>query len=209
MPFQATLVWSDPPAQLSSSWLLINDLDLSLSTSASPRLYLGNDWHTNSTPLYDVTNNAERIRLPPPPTSTLVSVHVRGSHVPVDGQQYALVVTGHFVVREAKLCAGVHVCPQGCGGNGECGVDGVCACREGWTGEDCRTTSVALEGCGVVAGRVEFGSWRFYHIDPRVTAALPATQWKAIVQVSYTTPTLLHHHHRLSHMIHHLRTHRR
>ena len=176
-------MWSDPPALLSSSWLLINDLDLDLSTNASsPHLYLGNDWHSNHSALYDVTNNVERIRIPSPPTSTLVSVHVRGAHVPVDGQQYALVVTGHHAVRDVRDCAGVHVCPGGCGGRGHCGVDGKCVCEEGWTGSDCGLTSESVDGCGLVTGEVAFGSWRFFHVNPHPTAA-HGGPWRAVMQV--------------------------
>ena len=182
-------MWSDPPALLSSSWLLINDLDLSLSTNSTNRLHLGNDWHSNHSALYDVTNNAERIRIAPLPAYTLVSVHVRGSHVPVDGQQYALVVTGHFTVKEARECAGVHICPSACGGRGQCGMDGVCQCEEGWTGADCGQTSEVLPSCAAVSGVVSFGSWRFFRVDPQ-SEVVQSGQWRAVMERKRGDPDL-------------------
>lgn len=185
LPFRATLVWSDPPAHLSSSWLLVNDLDLSLRSNSSDQLLLGNDHRTaDGQRLWDVTNNVEQITTALP-NSALVAVHVRGSHIPLHrSQPYSLVVTGHFYEAEPYICAPLTDCADGCGGHGTCGTkSGLCECEVGWTGVGCGVGSERLESCDERHAAVPFGEWRYYHIDPRNDSRLWHGQWSANMQV--------------------------
>ena len=194
LPFRATLVWSDPPAHLSSSWLLINDLDLSLRSNASDRLLLlGNDHRTaDGQRLWDVTNNVEQITTTLP-TSALVAVHVRGTHLPSQPTQpYSLVVTGHFYEVEPSVCAPLTDCAGGCSGHGKCGMhSGLCECDEGYTGVGCSVGSERLESCDERHASVPFGEWRFYHIDPRNDSRLWHGQWSVNMRVGETKQHVL------------------
>ena len=185
LPFRATLVWSDPPARLASSWLLINDLDLSLRSNASDQLLLGNDHRTaDGQRLWDVTNNVEQISTNLP-SSALVAVHVRATHIPMHlNQPYSLVVTGHFYEVESLVCAPLTDCAGGCGGHGSCGMkSGLCECDAGWTGVGCSVGSERLESCDERHGTVQFGEWRFYYVDPRNDSRLWHGQWSVNMRV--------------------------
>lgn len=35
-------------------------------------------------------------------------------------------------------------CPAGCGGRGTCQQNGICECKNGWTGIDCSTGTVYM-----------------------------------------------------------------
>ena len=186
LPFRATLVWSDPPAHLTSSWLLVNDLDLSLRSNASDQLLLGNDHRAaDGQRLWDVTNNVEQITTTVP-TSTLVAIHIRATHIPFQPTQpYSLVTTGHFYEAEPALCAALTDCSAGCGGHGKCGVgSGLCECDAGWTGVGCGVGSERLESCDERHVTVPFGEWRFFHVDPRNDSRLWHSPFHGLWSVS-------------------------
>lgn len=165
--FRATLVWSDPPAALSSSWLLINNLDLSVSSVATGSVSVGNQHWTDTAPLFDTTNNVEQVHLPSHALQTggLMSVHVRGTSVPQGPQSYALVVSGSFEAVPVQTCAGGVVCPRSCTGRGTCTDAGVCQCQAGFTGVSCEQSSTLIDSCTRVSSTVPFGKWTFYHLD--------------------------------------------
>ena len=185
LPFRATLVWSDPPAHLASSWLLIHDLDLSLLSNTSDQLLLGNDHRTaDGQRLWDVTNNVEQITTQLP-TSALVAVHVRATHISAHPTQpYSLVVTGHFYEADPAVCAPLTDCAGGCSGHGTCGAhSGLCECEDGWTGVGCGVGSERLESCDERHATVPFGEWRFYHVDPRHDSGVTHGQCSVHMQV--------------------------
>jgi uncharacterized repeat protein (TIGR01451 family) len=88
-PLRVMLVWTDPPASLSASAQLVNDLDL-VVTGPGSVTYYGND-----TPSGDRTNNVEGVIINDPPLGRY-QVRVSGYNVPVDSQPYALAVAGPF-----------------------------------------------------------------------------------------------------------------
>ena len=112
-----TLVWADPPGLPTASGVLINDLDLRLTTPEGT-VYRGNQWTTDDVNLAgdvqsepdagnkDAVNNVEGILLQSP-TSGLYTVHVTGFDVPgdngVSGQGAALVVTGSIQACTSEL----------------------------------------------------------------------------------------------------------
>jgi uncharacterized repeat protein (TIGR01451 family) len=86
-PLRIMLAWTDPPASLSASKQLVNDLDL---TVIGP----GNvTYHGNDLAAGDRTNNVEGIVIENPPVGQY-SVQVRGRNVPIGSQPYALAVGG-------------------------------------------------------------------------------------------------------------------
>jgi hypothetical protein len=169
LPFRATLVWSDPPSALSTTWLLLNNLDLSISNVATGDVYIGNQHTGDASPVYDSTNNVEQVSLLPTDEThpgDLFSVHVRGTSISSGpAQNYSLVVSGHFRAMPVQACAGGVVCPKHCGKNGVCGEQGVCECQTGYAGVACEQTSVALPLCESTASSVPFGKFTYFHID--------------------------------------------
>jgi hypothetical protein len=107
-PLKATLVWTDAPGLPLSAGVLVDDLDLELTTSDG-KAYRGNQWTTDNVNVVgdkasapnatgrDTVNNVEGVRVPAPSTG-LVRVQVTGRNVPgtmsLARQGYALVVTG-------------------------------------------------------------------------------------------------------------------
>ncbi len=87
MPLQIMLVWTDPPASLSASSQLVNDLDL-MVTGPGNSTYYGNGVATG-----DRTNNVEGIIIDNPPLGEYEIV-VTAFNVPIADQPYALVVAG-------------------------------------------------------------------------------------------------------------------
>jgi uncharacterized repeat protein (TIGR01451 family) len=86
-PLRVMLAWTDPPASLSASSQLVNDLDLVVN-GPNGAVYYGN----NSAP-GDRTNNVEGVIINNPPVGQY-TVHVRGYNVPIGSQPYALAVGG-------------------------------------------------------------------------------------------------------------------
>lgn len=86
-PLRIMLVWTDPPASLSASTQLVNDLDL-VVTGPGGATYYG-----NNIPTGDRLNNVEGIIINNPPLGTY-QVSVNGFNVPIASQPYALVVAG-------------------------------------------------------------------------------------------------------------------
>ena len=85
-PLRMMLVWTDPPASLSASAQLVNDLDLVVTGPGGT--YYGNNVSTG-----DRLNNVEGIIIDNPPIGAY-RVSVTAFNVPIGSQPYALVVGG-------------------------------------------------------------------------------------------------------------------
>ena len=90
-PIRITLVWTDPPASLEASSVLVNDLDLSVrSAGLKGRVLLGNG-------VQDRVNNVERVQVDDMPKGNLaIVVEATKIGAGYQTQSYALVVQGHF-----------------------------------------------------------------------------------------------------------------
>lgn len=89
-----TLVWTDPPAALSASAQLVNDLNL-LVTLPNSSLYFGNNFIAPYNSSLDTVNNVEQITLNTPPVGDYV-VNVSAKNIALGSgkQTFALVVSG-------------------------------------------------------------------------------------------------------------------
>lgn len=193
LPFKATLVWTDPPAEMSSSWLLINDLDLAVQYNASAtleeKLLLGNGQLSHGKPVFDQVNNAEvvlidsdEMKLP----QQAMAVLIRGSNIPSTAnnegsiQNYSLVVTGHFTVHPISHCPGSSICPNSCSNHGRCAESGACVCERGWGAADCSQQAEVLQGCGWKEARqLDLASWDYYQLNmPKSVSDNPLIEWQ-------------------------------
>jgi subtilisin family serine protease len=86
-PLRVMLVWTDPPASLSASAALVNDLDL-VVIGPNNTVY-----HGNNVLAGDRTNNVEGVIVNNPPLGAY-TVRVSAFNVPIAAQPYALVVAG-------------------------------------------------------------------------------------------------------------------
>jgi hypothetical protein len=86
-PLRVMLAWSDPPASLSASVQLVNDLDLVVTGPD------GSTYHGNSVTSGDRTNNVEGVIIANPAEGSY-TIEVMGYNVPIAAQPYALVVGG-------------------------------------------------------------------------------------------------------------------
>ncbi len=86
-PLRVTLAWTDPPASLSASVALVNDLDL-VVTGPGGATYYGNDVASG-----DRRNNVEGVIVSNPPLGRY-EIRVDGFHVPTATQPYALAIAG-------------------------------------------------------------------------------------------------------------------
>ena len=87
MPLQVMLVWTDPPASLSASSQLVNDLDLQV-IGPDETVYWGNGGGTA-----DRINNVEGVVIESPMLGSY-QISVTAHNVPIDEQPFALVVAG-------------------------------------------------------------------------------------------------------------------
>lgn len=87
IPLRINLVWTDPPASLSASKQLVNDLDLIVTDPDGVVLY-GNGGNSG-----DRTNNVEGLVIESPKVGTY-SIEVKAHQVAMGSQEYALVVSG-------------------------------------------------------------------------------------------------------------------
>ncbi len=101
-PLRVMLVWTDPPASLSASVQLINDLDL-VVTGPDGTLYYGNGVASG-----DRTNNVEGVIVNNPPTGPY-QVQVQGFNVPIDSQPYALAVAGPLGLTNPQNGASIYL----------------------------------------------------------------------------------------------------
>lgn len=86
-PLRVMLTWTDPPASLSASKQLVNDLDLKLIGPG------GATYYGNNIAGGDRVNNVEGIVIDKPPAGRY-TIQVRGYNVPIQSQPYALAVAG-------------------------------------------------------------------------------------------------------------------
>eukprot|EP01080_Neovahlkampfia_damariscottae_P009435 gene9435-1641_t len=82
-PIKITLVWTDPPATTSASISLVNNLDL---LAYDDHEHFGNN-------RMDDRNTAEQIELKNVKAGQTIAILVKGSHIPIGPQKYALVIT--------------------------------------------------------------------------------------------------------------------
>jgi hypothetical protein len=91
--FAVVIAWTDPPAQVSTTNALINDLDLEVTDPS------GTTWKGNAAGVYgssyiDRENNVEKVTAADPAEGTW-TIKVKGFNVAVGGSQsYALVASG-------------------------------------------------------------------------------------------------------------------
>jgi hypothetical protein len=95
-PLRVMLAWSDPPASLSASAQLVNDLDL-IVAGPDGAVYYGNGVMSG-----DRTNNVEGVVIANPPAGQY-GVEVRAYNVPIATQPYALAVGGAVGVPAQEL----------------------------------------------------------------------------------------------------------
>lgn len=103
-PLRATLVWTDPPAEMTASKQLVNDLNL-YAESPSGTLIFGNvfqDGFSQGGGSKDATNVEECLRIKNP-SSGIWKIHIEALNVPQGPQPYALVITGAMDPKEADL----------------------------------------------------------------------------------------------------------
>lgn len=115
-PLKATLVWTDPPGSVLSSYSLVNNLDLEL-IGPSQNTYRGNQWNNLQTtgdtkeslanPAgWDTVNNVEGILIKAPVAGDYI-LRVKGTNVPgvfwYFTQGFGLVVTGNISTRTAPV----------------------------------------------------------------------------------------------------------
>ncbi|HEX3043274.1 MAG TPA: S8 family serine peptidase [Bacillota bacterium] len=93
-PFKVTLVWTDYPASTSASKVLVNDLDLSVTTPGGT-VYFGNDFTSPYNSSADRLNNVENVFITSPATGTY-TVTVSGYNIPQGPQPFSLVASGGF-----------------------------------------------------------------------------------------------------------------
>ncbi|AKB85330.1 PGF-pre-PGF domain-containing protein [Methanococcoides methylutens] len=87
-PLKVTLVWTDYPAEAYTAITLVNNLDLTVSSSDNT--YFGNGGNEP-----DNRNNVEQVELLSPPVGWY-TITVNGTNVPQGPQPFALVVSGAF-----------------------------------------------------------------------------------------------------------------
>jgi hypothetical protein len=124
LPLKAVLVWTDPPAAVSSNPNYINDLNLEMTDSAN-NTYLGNVFDTAvgqsiTGGTADFRNNVEVVLLNTPPAGQY-SIQVKGAAVNVGTQGFAIVITGDISPALSALSAD-------CDGNGVFDLDLDTAC---------------------------------------------------------------------------------
>lgn len=90
LPLRVILTWTDPPASLSASKQLVNDLDLVVIGPG------GREYRGNGATGGDRTNNVEGVIINSPPTGEY-RVEVRAHNVPIATQAYGLAVSGALV----------------------------------------------------------------------------------------------------------------
>ncbi|MBD3286788.1 S8 family serine peptidase, partial [candidate division WOR-3 bacterium] len=103
-PLRVTLVWTDPPAEMSAGRKLVNDLDLE-AISPSGGIYRGNVFTRGYSKKYgnpDVLNVEECLRIREPETGRW-TIKVKGTNAPQGPQPYALVITGVMSVEDYRL----------------------------------------------------------------------------------------------------------
>ena len=201
---RSTLVWTDPAASLSSTHLLINNLDLLMINVDSMELYYGNHWlDHNDTPYTDITNNIEQITIDQQlyTTGEIFSIHVKGSHIPIEPQPYSLVLTGDIELIDSSYCHIVS-CPNQCSNNGVCNNDNSCTCNAGYTGVDCGMSSTQLTLCSDTQHNLTNSNWNYYSIavnnidhysnsHTKLRVAVTSMAGDTMLYTSYTTlPTL-------------------
>lgn len=95
---KVVLVWTDYPAGVSPSTVVVNDLDLEVDAGGST--YLGNVFGTNTRSITggsaDSKNVTEVVWLDAIPNSS-ITIRVKSSNIPNGPQPYALVATGDFI----------------------------------------------------------------------------------------------------------------
>jgi uncharacterized repeat protein (TIGR01451 family) len=101
LPLRVLLTWTDPPASLSASKQLVNDLDL---TVIGPG---GEIYHGNGGGASDRINNVEGVVINKPPLGRY-SIRVQAYNVPVAVQPYALAVEGPLSAGAPALQASKH-----------------------------------------------------------------------------------------------------
>ncbi|KAL0207259.1 hypothetical protein P9112_011887 [Eukaryota sp. TZLM1-RC] len=136
-PIKVALTWVDPPASLSATFTLVNDLDL-IVVDPDYNLYYGNMGH-----YHDVLNNQEIVV--PSATVGVYRLRVFASRLAVQPQPFALAFTGFkgevVNTNDPIVEDFLSQCPLNCSNHGSCGSNGLCQCNEGYTGFACELSN--------------------------------------------------------------------
>eukprot|EP00286_Rhodomonas_abbreviata_P000935 CAMPEP_0181288558 /NCGR_PEP_ID=MMETSP1101-20121128/398_1 /TAXON_ID=46948 /ORGANISM="Rhodomonas abbreviata, Strain Caron Lab Isolate" /LENGTH=1599 /DNA_ID=CAMNT_0023392691 /DNA_START=371 /DNA_END=5171 /DNA_ORIENTATION=- len=188
-PLKVTLVWTDPPASPSSWGLLVNDLDLRVTTPSGD-MVLGNGLKSYDTvnlwyDVVDSVNNNEQVSIAENDVEVGVyRVTVTPQDVPEGPQHFALVVTGQrMAVRE---CSHIAQCPMNCSEIGTC-ENGVCKCPFSHRGLRCELKNTELRLDEPVRDSIVTGGWNYFY-----WRAKPRDVWWVMMSVSeaYSDPDM-------------------
>lgn len=146
---KATLVYTDPEADVAAGHILINDLDLVVIDN------IGVEYRTATADGdFDSYNNVEQVMIENSGADQVYAVHVHGRSVPVSPQTYHVVISGSLITNVECGSEFGNFCPADCSGplNGVCS-EGFCVCNRTNQGIDC-----SLTPCPVAAGKICAGN---------------------------------------------------
>ncbi len=200
---KVTIAWKDPPAAPNALEVLVNNIDLSVTTPQdADRLYgngkRGFDRTNGEYATADDVNNNEQVTVPDA-SAGVYRVRVRAREVPVGPQNVSVVITGNLTVLDT---CGARGCLRNCSGRGQC-VEGECVCGVRYRGEACELQNTPLAFEQRLSDQVSCLTWHYYfwEVQPgqafgiEVSLALLHEQSAApdIVLAKDRVPTLADH----------------
>ena len=101
------------------------------------------------------------------PQAGTYRVRIDGSDVPFSPQNFSMVITGMFSVRQS--CSQELNCPGNCSGHGQC-VQGLCVCDLAYSGLNCSLKNVVLDCGSTYEISLSSGGWSYYMLGlPGIT----------------------------------------
>ena len=101
------------------------------------------------------------------PQAGTYRVRIDGSDVPFSPQNFSMVITGMFSVRQS--CSQELNCPGNCSGHGQC-VQGLCVCDLAYSGLNCSLKNVVLDCGSTYEISLSPGGWSYYMLGlPGIT----------------------------------------
>jgi len=99
---------------------------------------------------------------------------------PFDRTWY-LGVYGYKACQYILSASSTSQCPNSCSGHGQCTVNGVCNCDQGYSGADCSQTSAVLTSGQTVSGFASQNTWVYY------TFAIQSSSISVVLKETNTT----------------------